>query len=223
MKIALIAPPFIPVPPTDYGGTELFVAQSAEGLQGLGHQVVVYANGESKVNVERHWRYERSQWPIESEHAAWLADLDHTSWAIEHAARTCDVIHVQSAQALALSRFVKIPTILTLHGPHDSKTSEFYARYPDVYYVAISDFQRNSESMPHLRTIHHGIDPSQYRLRENKQPYLSFIGRIAPIKGTHVAIDVAKRTGIPLKIAGDIQPAYREYFEAKIRPEIDGH
>jgi len=73
-----------------------------------------------------------------------------------------------------------------------------------------------------MRTIHHGIDLSQYRLVDKKQQYLSFIGRIAPLKGTHLAIDVAKRTGIPLKIAGEVQPVNREYFERKIRPEIDG-
>lgn len=76
--------------------------------------------------------------------------------------------------------------------------------------------------MPHLHTIHHGIDLAQYRLVEQKRQYLSFIGRIAPLKGTHIAIDVAKRTGIPLKIAGDIQPSNREYFERKIKPQIDG-
>src|SRR5438270_11892500 len=76
--------------------------------------------------------------------------------------------------------------------------------------------------MPKMRTIHHGIDLGLYKLVEQKQKYLSFIGRIAPLKGTHLAIDVAKRTGIPLKIAGDIQPINREYFEAKIKPEIDG-
>src|SRR5207248_9644101 len=76
-------------------------------------------------------------------------------------------------------------------------------------------------TMPHLRTIYHGIDLSQYHLNDAKQPYLSFIGRIAPIKGAHLAIEVAKRAGIPLKIAGDIQPMYRDYFEAKIRPHLD--
>jgi glycosyltransferase involved in cell wall biosynthesis len=76
--------------------------------------------------------------------------------------------------------------------------------------------------MPKMRTIRHGIDLSQYLFVEHKQSYLSFIGRIAPIKGTHTAIEVAKRTGIPLKIAGDVQPMYREYFESKIKPEIDG-
>ena len=76
--------------------------------------------------------------------------------------------------------------------------------------------------MAKLRTIHHGIDLRLYPVVKNKQQYLSFIGRIAPIKGTHIAIDVAQRTGIPLKIAGQVQPINREYFEKKIRPHIDG-
>lgn len=222
MRIGLIAPPFIAVPPKDYGGTELFIAQLAEGLQKTGVEVVVYANGESTVNVERRWIYEHSQWPIRAEHHAALKDMDHTSWAVKDAARNCDVIHMHTAQGLTCSRFVGVPVVYTLHHPHDSKLSEFYARYPDVYYVGISEFQRGQESMPRTRTIYHGIDLSQYHLCEHKQQYLSFIGRIAPIKGTHLAIDVAKRAGIPLKIAGDIQPINRDYFESKIKPQIDG-
>jgi len=222
MKIALVAAPFIAVPPADYGGTELFVAHLAEGLRDSGVQVVVYANGESTVNVERRWMYEHSQWPIKVPEHAWIRELNHESWAFRDAEKDCDVVHVQSASALAFSRFVKRPLVLTLHGPHDAKLSEFYAHYPETYYVCISDAQCEQESMPRMRAIHHGIDPSQYDFVERKQPYLSFIGRIAPIKGTHLAIEVAKRTGIPLKIAGDVQPLYREYFEKKIKPEVDG-
>jgi glycosyltransferase involved in cell wall biosynthesis len=129
---------------------------------------------------------------------------------------------MQSPQGLAFSHFVDRPFILTLHGPHEDFLSEYYVRYPEVQYVCISDAQCRKESLPHQRTIHHGIDLSLYRLVENKQQYLSFIGRIAPIKGTHLAIEVAQRTGIPLKIAGEVQPAFREYFESKIRPKIDG-
>jgi glycosyltransferase involved in cell wall biosynthesis len=123
---------------------------------------------------------------------------------------------------LAFSRFVKKPFVLTLHGPHDPALSDYYSHYPDVQYVSISHAQAHQESMPKLRTIHHGIDLSLYQFVEHKQQYLSFIGRIAPIKGTHIAIDVAQRTGLPLKIAGEVQPAFREYFEKKIRPRIDG-
>jgi len=222
VKIALVAPPFIAVPPENYGGTELFVAQLAEGLQAAGTEVVVYANGESTVNVERRWRYERSQWPIKTDQNAWLKELDHTSWAMRDAARSCDILHLQAPVGLPTSNFLPTAVICTLHGPHDSRLTEFCERYPDVHYVCISEFQCRQESMPHLYTVHHGIDLSKYQLREKKDQYLSFIGRIAPIKGTHIAIDVAKRTGIPLKIAGDIQPMYRDYFEAKIKPHLDG-
>jgi glycosyltransferase involved in cell wall biosynthesis len=222
LKAALIAAPFISVPPAEYGGTELFVAHLAEGLQSAGVETVVYANGESTVSTECRSIYARSEWPIKNGEKAWLRELNHESWAVHDAASYCDIIHVQSAQAAMLSRFVKQPVVLTLHGPHEASLSEVYGFYPEVYYVGISEAQSKQESMPRLRTIHHGIDLNQYRLVEHKQEYLSFIGRIAPLKGTHLAIEVAKRTGIPLKIAGEVQPINREYFERKIKPELDG-
>jgi glycosyltransferase involved in cell wall biosynthesis len=211
----------IAVPPVDYGGTELFVAHLAEGLHKEGVSVAVFANGESTVNTERHSLYQHSQWPIKVPEHAWLRELNHNSWAVR-GATDCDLIHVQSAQGLAFSRFVDRPTVLTLHGPHVPALSEYYRYFPDVHYVCISAAQCKQESMPKMRTIHHGIDLSLYQLVERKQQYLSFIGRIAPLKGTHLAIEVAQRAGIPLKIAGDVQPMYREYFEQKIRPHIDG-
>jgi len=222
LKVALIAAPFISVPPADYGGTELFVAHLAEGLSREGVQVIVYANGESTVQTELRSIYPRSEWPIKIAENAWLRELNHESWAVHDAARECDIIHVQSAPAVTVSRFAKQPVVLTLHGPHEAALSELYSFYPDVHYVSISDAQCKQETMPNMRTIHHGIDLSRYRLVEKKQQYLSFIGRIAPIKGTHLAIDVTRRTGIPLKIAGEVQPVNREYFERKIKPEIDG-
>ena len=127
---------------------------------------------------------------------------------------------MQSAHALTFSRFVDKPRTHPSR-PHDPKLSQFYGYYPDVYYVAISNSQCESETMPRIRTIYHGVDPSQYTFREQKQRYLSFIGRLALTKGAHLAIDVARQTGIPLKIAGDVQPQNREYYEKKIRPQID--
>ena len=222
MRVALIAPPFIAVPPADYGGTELFIAHLAEGLQRRGVEVTVYANGESTVATERRSIYPQARWPIKNPSYASLREINHTAWAFHQAAKNADIIHVHSASAIPLSRFVTQPVVLTLHGPHEPQLSELYSYYLEVHYVSISDAQRSSETMPQMRTIHHGIDLGQYRLVENKQRYLSFIGRIAPLKGTHLAIDVAKRTGIPLKIAGDVQPLNREYFEKKIKPQIDG-
>lgn len=222
MRIALVAPPFIPVPPHVYGGTELFIAQLAEGLKALGIHVVVYCNGESTVNVERKWLYRQSQWPIKGEVYANLKDINHTAWAIEDASQTCDIIHLNNLPGLSHSRFVDTAFAYTIHHPVEPGLSAFYEYYPDVNYVTISDFQRRREIMAKIRTIHHGIDLSPYRVQPHKQQYLSFLGRIAPIKGTHLAIEVAMKAGIPLKIAGEVQPTFRDYFESQIKPRIDG-
>lgn len=222
MRIALIAPPFIPVPPRIYGGTELFIAYLAEGLKKHEMEVVVYSNGQSTVAVEKRWLYEKPQWPIEGELYANLKDINHTAWAVRDACADCDIIHLNNLPGLVHSRFIATPFVYTMHHPHDPGLSAFYNFYPGVHYVTISEFQKRHESMPHIRAIHHGIDLSLYKLYERKQEYLSFIGRIAPIKGTHLAIEAAKKAGIPLKIAGEVQPIFRDYFDAQVKPHIDG-
>jgi glycosyltransferase involved in cell wall biosynthesis len=222
LKIGIVAPPFIPVPPKEYGGTELFIAHLAEGLRELDTEVVVYTNGESTVNVEKRWLFERGQWPIRGDASAALRDIDHTTWALQDAATSCDIVHLNNAPGLSCSRFLKVPFVYTVHHPTNRSLSAFYGRFPEIDYVCISNDQRSRENLARVQTIHHGIDLSQYRLQETKQPYLSFIGRIAPIKGTHLAIEIAKKAGIPLKIAGEVQPINQSYFETKVKPHVDG-
>jgi glycosyltransferase involved in cell wall biosynthesis len=222
MRIGLVAPPFIPVPPKEYGGTELFIAHLAEALKQRGLDAVVYTNGESTVGVEKRWIFEDAQWPPKKGVEAQLRQAEHDAWAIHDAATTCDLVHLNSFDSLPFTKFIQQPIVCTLHHPHEPVLSAFYQRYPDVQYVSISHYQQQQEPMPRNRTIHHGIDLTQYRLQENKQQYVSFIGRIAPVKGTHSAITVAQRAGIPLKIAGEVQPAFRDYFEQKIKPQVDG-
>jgi len=222
MRIALVAPPFIPVPPRKYGGTELFVAHLAEGLKQSGIDVVVYANGDSTVNVEVRSLYPKSEWPLQGEIFGNLKDVNHTNWAIADAAGDCDILHLNNAPGLSSSRLIDTPFVYTVHHPHEPALSEFYGYFPEVQYVAISDFQRSLELMPRRQTIHHGIRISDYKFQEKKKPYLCFIGRLAPVKGPHLAIEVAKRIGIPLKIAGEVQPLFRNYFESQIKPHIDG-
>src|SRR5205807_3450178 len=222
MRIALIAPPFIAVPPKKYGGTELFVAELAEGLQQEGAKVVLYANGESTASVETRWIYEEEDWPFHSEVEASLKGLSHSAWAVQDAAREADVIHLNSAPGLSFSHFVNKPFVYTIHHAYEQALTEYYAKLPDVHYVTISDFQKQQLQMPHMRAIHHGIKPSLYQLKEAKQPYLCFLGRVAPPKGTHLAIEIAKKSGIALKIAGEIQPVYQEYWESQVKPHVDG-
>lgn len=221
MRVGIIAAPFIPVPPRLYGGTELFIAQLAEGLSRRGIDVVVYSNGEATVNTEARYLYSQMEWPVD-EVQAQIKDVNHTAWAVHDAATSCDIIHMNNASGLTYSRFVDAAFVYTVHHPKVPALSEFYRYYPDVSFVTISDAQRNLESMPRMQTIHHGLAIGAYTPVEEKRPYLAFMGRIAPIKGTHLAIEVAKRSGIPLKIAGEVQPIFQHYFDTQVKPHIDG-
>ncbi len=222
MKIALVAPPFIPVPPHRYGGTELFIAHLACGLVALGHEVIVYANGESVLPCEVRSLYPKGEWPIAADIVGSLKDLNHTSWACADAAGTVDVVHLNNSPGLAFSRLLGEPIVYTIHHAREPALSEFYANFPQVTFVTISEYQRTLETMPRMVAIHHGLDLERYPLVECKQPYLSFLGRIAPVKAPHLAIEVARKAGIPLKIAGEIQPMYRDYWESVVRPQVDG-
>lgn len=223
MRVALIAPPFIPVPPATYGGTELFVAQLAESLLERGHDVTVFANGESTVRCTRRWTFPEKDWPPRAGDSPTLKNLDHSAWAV-HMASTgdFDIVHINDALAVPLSRFVSTPVVHTLHHPHEPSLSKFYERHPWVHYVAISKAQRDMEPLPRMTTIHHGVRLDDYRFNDRKQPYLAFLGRMAPCKGPHLAIEAAKRAGIPLKLAGEVQPVFQEYWDTMVAPHIDG-
>ena len=222
MRIAIVAPPFIPVPPIAYGGTELFVAQLAEGLVGSGHDVIVYANGESRVRCEVRWLYPNGDWPPVDPAAAHLRNADHTAWAIRDAARSADVVHLNDVIGLPFTRFVDVPVVLTMHHPHEPVLSAIYERYPRVEYVAISDAQARREPMAQLTVVHHGLRLDDYIFKDSKEDYLAFLGRLVPCKGAHAAIAVARRAGLRLKLAGEVQPMYEQYWRDDVLPHIDG-
>lgn len=222
MKIALVSPPFIAVPPKKYGGTELFIAELARGLKEKGARVILYANGASTAPVETRWIYEKEDWPVAGEVEATLKLLSHSAWAVKDAALEADLIHVNTAPGLSFSQFVSTPFVYTVHHPLELCFAEFYKKLPEVRYVTISDFQRLQLPVPHVRTIHHGIDLIGDGVQTGQRSHLAFLGRIAPPKGTHLAIEIAKQAGIPLKIAGEIQPLYKKYWEDKVKPHVDG-
>jgi glycosyltransferase involved in cell wall biosynthesis len=224
MRIALVAPPFIPVPPVRYGGTELFIAHLSRALTARGHEVVLYANAESTPahGVELRSLYEKGEWPLERPGDAIVKELAHTAWACEDASRSADVIHVNGVSGVVMSRFLQVPVVATLHHARDEAVSEVFAQYPHVSYVAISHAQLRRESLECASVVHHGLEVSAYPFVEEKDDYLAFLGRITPEKAPHVAIEVARRANRRLLIAGEIQPVYRPYWESAVRPLVDG-
>src|SRR5689334_9491053 len=137
MHIGLIGPPFIAVPPARYGGTELFIANLACELHARGHDVTVYGNGDSRLPCRVKWCYPHAEWPLEDSVRPQLKNVDHSAWAIQDAAASVDILHLNDIVGLPFTRFVDTPTVLTLHHPHEPALSEQYARYPVVDYVTI--------------------------------------------------------------------------------------
>jgi glycosyltransferase involved in cell wall biosynthesis len=212
MKIAMISTPFLPVPPRDYGGTELVVHELVEGLVERGHEVTLFAPGDSQTKAELRALYPRSQWPPEP-----LADLDHVTWAMQ-GARAFDVVHAHSAVALALRRLVSGPPLIyTVHHERDERLSAFYAHCHDAHFVAISADQASREiQLPRCSVIHHGLDPSPFAWSRTPAEYVCFVGRLAEVKGPHTAIDVCTDAGVPIRVAGAIHPPDRGFVEREL-------
>jgi glycosyltransferase involved in cell wall biosynthesis len=221
MRLALIGPPFIEIPPRRYGGTELFIGNLARELCARGHDVTVYANGDSRLPCSVKSIYEHADWPPGDDVRGQLKNADHTAWAIRDASATADIVHLNDLVGLPMTRFSDVPTVLTIHHPHDPLLTEQYLRYPAIHYVAIANWLARLEPMPQVSVVHHGIPTNDYAFGAEKDDYVAFLGRMAPCKGPHLAIEIARRAGVRLKLAGEMQPLFRDYWEQEIVPRLD--
>src|SRR5262245_60595602 len=129
MRIALVGPPFIEIPPRRYGGTELFVANLASALHAFGHDVTVYGNGDSCPAGRLKWRYEHAEWPLDGSMRSYLKNADHTAWAVHDAAASTDLIHLNDVVGVPFTTFIDVPVVLTIHHPHEPDLSQQYLRY----------------------------------------------------------------------------------------------
>jgi glycosyltransferase involved in cell wall biosynthesis len=220
MRIAIISTPFLPVPPRLYGGTELVVHELTEGLIGRGHEVVLFATGDSRTTAELRSLYAQAQWPPEM-----LADLNHVSWAMQEIAASgrFDVIHAHSAVALACARLLpNTPLVYTLHHERDEQLSAFYRHCQHVHYIAISrDQLRREIPLDQVGVIHHGLEPSTYEWSPRAAgEYVCFVGRFSRVKGPHTAIEAAARAGVSIRIAGDVHPPDETWVAAELRHRL---
>lgn len=216
----MISTPFLRVPPRDYGGTELVVYELVEGLVHRGHDVTLFATGDSKTSAELRWRHPAGQWPPD-----YLADLDHVTWAMREVIDVgdFDLVHAHSAVALGLRGFVRRPPMVyTLHHARDQRLSSFYRRYHDADFVAISaDQARREIPLSRLTVIHHGLDPTGFSARTRPSGYVCFIGRLSEVKGPAVAIDVAQRAGVEIRVGGSVHPVDEQYAERELNRRLD--
>lgn len=216
-RIGMLSPVAWRTPPRQYGAWETVASNLTEGLVARGWDVTLFATGDSITRAKLHavvprgYEEDRSLDPK-------VAEYRHICEVFEQAAEF-DVIHSHyDFMALTYSRLVKTPMVTTIHGFSSPQILPLYEKYRDGNFVAISESDR-APGLNYLATVYNGIDLSLYPLVPHPGGALVFLGRIHPDKGTHLAIDVALRSGCELIIAGIIQD--REYFRVQVEPHID--
>ena len=223
MKIAQVAPLAERVPPPTYGGIELVVSRLTDELVRRGHDVTLFASGDSQTLARLEAITPRAlRLDPEVKEAAVYEQIE-LSLVYEQAA-TFDIIHSHiGIAALTSANLVKTPTIHTLHGsftPDNSKLFDLHRQQP---YISISQAQRQLD-VNYVRTVYNGIDLQDYpfKLQPQNPPYLAFLGRLSSEKGPQHAIAIAKQAGWHLKMAGKIDSVDQQFFEQEIAPQIDG-
>jgi len=223
MKIAQIAPLWESVPPKLYGGTERIVSYVTEELIRQGHDVTLFASGDSQT-LARLWaacpQSFRSEMGLVNRDAPLILMQEH-AFGVD--AGKFDIIHSHlDFVSFPLSRRCTTPVLTTLHGRLDlPELVPIYQEYADMPVVSISDAQRLP--LPNANwqgTVYHGL-PDLYHFHPNPGSYLAYLGRICPEKRPDHAIEIAKRVGIPLRMAAKIDPLDREYFDTQIAPLLD--
>jgi len=218
-RLAILSPVAWRTPPRQYGAWETVAGNITEGLAARGWDVTLFATRDSITSGHLHAVIDQG-YEEDCKADPKVAEYLHISECFEHAPEF-DLIHSHyDFMALTYSRLVKTPVLTTIHGFSSPKIMPVYRKYCDGYFVSISDSDR-APGMNYLATVYNGIDLSLYPFQESAGEELIFLGRIHPDKGVHLAIAVARLSGLPLSIAGIIQD--KEYFEKQVEPYLDGN
>ncbi|HET7685404.1 MAG TPA: glycosyltransferase family 4 protein [Candidatus Limnocylindria bacterium] len=223
MRIAQVAPLFESVPPHQYGGTERVVSWLTEELVRQGHEVTLVASGDSETSAEL-----LPAWPTALRLGEPLTDtLAPQLYQIElmqQEAHRFDVIHWHTGYLhLPMARRIRVPQVTTMHGRIDlPELRPLFGEIRDAPLISISDDQRRPiPDANWVATIHHGLPEDLYAPGSGDGGYLAFLGRISPEKRVDRAVEIARRTGMPLKVAAKVDPVDEEYFETEIRHLFD--
>ena len=228
LRIAQVAPLYEAVPPGAYGGTERIIATLCDGLVAQGHDVTLFAP-ETSATAARLEAFEKPlRERFNAEEMSSVAPHLHLEMMAEIAARAgdFDIIHSHlDVLALPFTRLLDTPVVLTLHGRLDLDfVRELLPRYGSVPLVSISDDQRRAVDdldLTWAATVYNGLDLRHYRdSAHDREGCLAFVGRIAHEKGPLTAIEVSRRTGVPLRMAAKVDPTDVTYYEEEVAPQI---
>ncbi len=224
MKIAQVAPLYEAVPPSLYGGTERVVAHLCDALAEFGHEVTLFSSADAQTRAElvpvRDQAIRLDPAPLKSDLAAHLSMLSE----VRRRQDRFDVIHFHTDMVhFPMFEDIAARTLTTLHGRLDLKDlPEVYRRWPKYPLVSISDSQRAALPFANWAgTVYHGFPKALYRFEAKPRGYLAFLGRMSPEKGPDRAIAIAKRLGMPLKMAAKVDAADAAYFQEKIKPLLN--
>ncbi|MBS0562649.1 MAG: glycosyltransferase family 4 protein, partial [Proteobacteria bacterium] len=226
MRIAQVSPLFEAVPPKLYGGTERVVHSLTEELVAMGHDVTLFASGDS-ITSAKLAPMRREALRLDPTVRDWVATYMRMVELIYRRAEEFDVIHFHIDYfPLSLFSRQRTPFLTTLHGRLDlTEFKEVYETFPHAPFVSISNSQRRPiPGLNWVRTVLHGMPVDRLTPRPGPQSYFAFLGRISPEKGVDRAIKIAARCGVKLKIAAKVDSADREYFETQVKPLLShGH
>ncbi|KCZ72661.1 glycosyltransferase [Candidatus Methanoperedens nitroreducens] len=225
MRIAQLAPVWERVPPEKYGGTEVVVSLLTEELIRRGHEVTLFATGDSITDANLVSCYDTSPPRSMLAQGNPIPDLIHTGHALRFAEQF-DIIHDHTGYiGVAMGSLVNKPVLNTLHGIFAEDNLPFYEKYKDaIFYNSISLEQRRSgPDLKYVGNVYNAIDVDSYQFSQDKEDYFVYISRICQDKGTDIAIDVSLRANVKLIIAGKVNPGKDTlFYEEKIVPRIDG-
>ncbi len=221
MKIAVLSPVWFPVPPTGYGGIEWVVSLLADGLADAGHDVTLFASGDSRTRAKLDAVFPE---PPATYIGMSYAELRHALPCFDRS-HEFDVINDHSSQvAMALGGLVDTPVVHTVHGPLDEHPLANYrgisALAPQVGLISISMNQRKPDpDLPWVGNVPNALDLDAYPYHSERGEYLLYLGRLSPDKGAHRAIEIAREAGLPIKLAGKKREhAEQEYFDQQVKP-----
>lgn len=221
LRIAHIAPVATTIPPPKSGSVETMTSLLTEGLVARGHDVTLFATGDSKTTAKLTAIYPHGYWHDENMWPWELYEMLNLSAAVERAGEF-DIIHYEAAyypMSLAFARLSPTPIVQTLHHSPSAAEVNLWTQYPEAPFVAISNEQaRLLSGLNVVDTVLHGIDTANFSFREKPDDYLLFLGRFTEGKGVLQAIQIAKRVGMRLILAA----AEDDYYREKVAPHVDG-